>query len=778
MTDSTASNNPFPLEAVATYGSKITNNAKLKYVIDAEGELSSYLEKYPVPAARSGGGIAIQGGHGSGKTHLLAWLGQSARAYASIRASVAYVKCDSSNFFELYRQIFLQISRDDIIALVQLALLNLARDKALSVKVTESLAARLQQAGSLVTLQSENNIDLDQLCLALLGELDGSSAGPKEMARLLLDVPSPTIGQTAYEWFKGGDVADLSSLGIANPLRTSRDDAEGAGAIAISALEMIAALHRVAGVPMLILVDQLEVLLRTPSDAPPGATGSLIKKFVEQLGRQAALVFIAGTPDSWTLLPRDVPARFRRREPLRAGNLSHEEGRTLITAYLGERAPVSESTADAIHALSSGSPREILRISCLAWEATSGNMGAANHDILVKAAAQAGSIADQATLALAIADRVLWPFGVVVSNVDVNDSAVDRAVFVDQVVRLVLVVIKATDQLAEIDWYRKLGAIERFRRDNWPRAQLIAVSVGYSTSEVRDLFKETENLRFNEVDFEDLLRARAAMAFSSPPRADSPTSVPEPARDAVDLGGVENRLASLEAVRSEEARNVSERLTAETSKVNAPIIAERKRSARFEINDALDALGEAARAGRSGDERSTLRSILIANEAYLQNTAFEDLGNLYRELLDVPPAREYEDSRRLRQKLFVIRQMRDEISARSDPAVTFLSPAKLAAGAAIPALLAASAAPLFFIRDRHLQDSAPTSQFSPQSDLISQLPFVLAAVSVVLFVAALVVWELKRRTRLQARREFLALREQLIDLNLEDVSLRKQYPQA
>jgi len=619
-----------------------------------------------------------------------------------------------------------------------------------------------------VTLQSENNIDLDQLYLALLAELDRSSAGSKEMARLLLDVPSPTIGQTAYEWFAGADVTDLSSLGIANPLRTSRDDAEGAGAIAISALEMIAALHRVAGVPMLILVDQLEVLLRTPSETASGAAGSLIKKFVEQLGRQAALVFIAGTPDSWKLLPPDVSARFRRREPLRAGNLSQEEGRILIGAYLLPRATVTDSTADAIHALSSGSPREILRISHHAWDATAGDMHAANHDVLVKAAAQAGSLADQATLALTIADRVLSPFGIVAPNVAANEGVVDRAVFVDQDVRLVLVVIKATDQLAEIARYRKLVAIEQFRRDNWPRAQLVAVSVGYSTSEVRDLFKKTDNLRFNEVDFEDVLRARAASAFSKPPRPNGP---PDPARDvAVDLAGVENRLASLEVVRGDEARNISQRLTAETSKINAPIIAERKRSARFEINDALDALGEAARDGFSGDERSTLRSILIANEAYLGNAAFEDLGNLYRELLDVPPAMEFEDSTRLRQKLFVIRQMRDEINARSDPAVRFLSPANLAAAAAFAAFLTVLAATLLSMR--------PTSQFSPQSDLISQLPFALAGASIGLFVAAMLVWQLRRMKRLRVRSEFLALREQLIDLNLDNVSVRKQYPQA
>jgi len=169
-------------------------------MIDAKVELSSYLEKIPPANCPKRGAIAIQGGHGSGKTHLprFGWRSRRAPTRASASA-VAYVKCDSSNFFELYQQIFRLFSRDEIIALVQLALLNLARDKALSVKVTESLAARLQQAGSLVTLQSEKQHRSRSALLGAarragskLGRLEGN--GPVAAARR---AEVPTIGQTA-----------------------------------------------------------------------------------------------------------------------------------------------------------------------------------------------------------------------------------------------------------------------------------------------------------------------------------------------------------------------------------------------------------------------------------------------------------------------------------------------------------------------------------------------------------------------------------------------------
>jgi hypothetical protein len=92
------------------------------------------------------------------------------------------------------------------------------------------------------------------------------------------------LGNSAHRWLTGNEVDDPEMLGVTHSLRSLPLDGNAdADTSAISALETIASLHRIAGVPLLVLVDQLEVLLRTPGSAEFTTLGSLLKKFVEQL---------------------------------------------------------------------------------------------------------------------------------------------------------------------------------------------------------------------------------------------------------------------------------------------------------------------------------------------------------------------------------------------------------------------------------------------------------------------------------------------------------------
>src|SRR5712691_7296629 len=97
--------NPFYLEAVATYGVSIRTCEDLAYVRKALLELHGYLKSYPEPDRRYGGGIGLQGGHGAGKTHLLAWLAQKSQELKHIQGTPLYGKADSPSLFDLYKQI-------------------------------------------------------------------------------------------------------------------------------------------------------------------------------------------------------------------------------------------------------------------------------------------------------------------------------------------------------------------------------------------------------------------------------------------------------------------------------------------------------------------------------------------------------------------------------------------------------------------------------------------------------------------------------------------------
>jgi hypothetical protein len=71
--------NPFPVEAVATYGRlPLASYEGLSYFGLVRDELLTYLSAYVSATVRYGGVVGLSGSHGSGKTHLLAWIAQQA----------------------------------------------------------------------------------------------------------------------------------------------------------------------------------------------------------------------------------------------------------------------------------------------------------------------------------------------------------------------------------------------------------------------------------------------------------------------------------------------------------------------------------------------------------------------------------------------------------------------------------------------------------------------------------------------------------------------------
>ncbi|GGC23770.1 hypothetical protein [Pseudoduganella buxea] len=366
MQQLTAASNPFPIEAVSTYGSANITCTALHHMDAAQNELRQYLEAHSVDTTRYGGAIGLRGIPGAGKTHLLTWLGTTLRQTRTFCGTVLYAKCDSSAFSALCYQLMMGLERPLLIELIQLALLNLARRKARAAKVTESLADRLESIDALAIPRTEININLEQLRHELVGEL-GDRTGALETARILLDVPDATLGADAYRWITGLGVDNPAQLGVT---QSARGAGEHPGpleleAAAITALETIAALHHLAGVPFVVLLDQLEVLLSTPDHAAYQMVSSLTKKFVEQLSRQSALTFIAGIPEAWNRQMRDASARIRQRDHIHVGGLSCDETALVLNAYMKERPHLpdfGDSAVRQIHQLSGGSPREALRI--------------------------------------------------------------------------------------------------------------------------------------------------------------------------------------------------------------------------------------------------------------------------------------------------------------------------------------------------------------------------------------------------------------------------------
>ena len=125
MTDLVSvANNPFPAEAVATYGKSQITCDSTNYMRLLRAELSGYLTAYAGEENRYGGGLGLRGDHGSGKTHVLTWLAAELHGTRTIRGRVLYGKCDSSRIFDLYRQLMETLDRPAVIEMIQLALLE------------------------------------------------------------------------------------------------------------------------------------------------------------------------------------------------------------------------------------------------------------------------------------------------------------------------------------------------------------------------------------------------------------------------------------------------------------------------------------------------------------------------------------------------------------------------------------------------------------------------------------------------------------------------------
>jgi hypothetical protein len=109
--------NPFYLEAVATYGVPVRTCDHLTYMRNAADLRDDYLRKFELLDERYGGAIPLRGAHGSGKTHLLSWLGL-AKDWPRSAPTVVYAKADRASFFDLFSQMITQLPQERLQQLI------------------------------------------------------------------------------------------------------------------------------------------------------------------------------------------------------------------------------------------------------------------------------------------------------------------------------------------------------------------------------------------------------------------------------------------------------------------------------------------------------------------------------------------------------------------------------------------------------------------------------------------------------------------------------------
>jgi hypothetical protein len=629
-----------------------------------------YLRKFELLDERYGGAIPLRGAHGSGKTHLLSWLGL-AKSWPRSAPTVVYAKVDRASFFDLFSQMITQLPQERLQQLIGEALQQLAIETAGKAKATEDLRSRILTPADVTTLADEGNLDRSELSAVLTGRLETqmkeNQVSP-EITRALMKVDSPTLGERAYQWLQGKRVDGLQDLGLSHYLGELAQDAQGSSVpdlAAIDALETIAALHQFANRPLILLVDQLEVFVRDVDKERRQMLASLIKKLMEQLGRQNALMFIAGTDDVWDALPRDVSPRLRVREPLPVGRLDDEETRIFLEAFTRDTPRFNTPSIRFIHHLSGGNPREIIRIAYQAFERLSGDLDRATYEDLVNCAAAAGTVADRQKNALAMADRVLGAFGQVSQNLAIDGGCrLDRLLMNGNSPSVALETLSATDQLSEVQSARQVPVVVGYLKRTWPGVPLIVVTVGYSSTPVAELLGQTGAvLEFEEETFSSRLQTCVVELLSSREKKDReereahnqpadssyvvdaleklssrlaerehPVASADPALVSL-LQRVSSRLDALEVSRKAAADDVAESFTANTLEYARPELEKRELHTKWDLLDELDRLADAASDGNYDRERQIIRGILVANEASLRLKYLDQLGGFYLDLI-------------------------------------------------------------------------------------------------------------------------------------------------
>jgi hypothetical protein len=629
--------NPFPVEAVSTFGrTPLATYSRLSYFRTVDEELIEYWRSYIRQDLRYGAVIGLAGSHGSGKTHLLSWAALQARSSRHISTVVLYAKADGESFFDLCTALISDVGLDSMKRGVAEALRRTALKVVGRARATEDLADRISTPEELPKLYEEQNLDEGQL-RQLLAEDLAKTGLPEEIRRAVL-LCDTAQGDKAYQWLVGRRVVDLGQLGLPyqlSDLVDSRKTSSNSETTAIDALEVIAALFRIAEIPLILLIDQMEVLVDS-NDIRLTTTYSLIKKLFEQMGDQSALMFIAGTPESWTKLRRDIGPRLRSRTPIDIGRLNAEEAEALLSAYTRNKTGFTSTSAAVICRLAGGNPREILGIAYQAFRHTNGHVAGLDEDALIHSAQKSGSLRDLTRVALSMADAILGSqkgghlYRDLHLTANTEDLTIDRLLEIDNVPTIAIKVLAASDRVAEVVLANDMALLTSAALARWSSLTLIVVSVGYSSEQIARVisrFPSVIHIEFDESDFNGSLQS-ALVDLTR----EKPHSVPKINTDVVSKDSSLELPSILEA-RKKEDRNVESNIAINLSGVSTPALQERERKTRREMIEALDELLTLAEGADLNSERTLVRSLLITNEAFVKNEYFEKLGDVYLDVL-------------------------------------------------------------------------------------------------------------------------------------------------
>ena len=629
-----------------TFGPLPVSGTVFGFMTDALDPIKQHLIDYPKPERAGvlspGGALGLVGGHGSGKTYLLSWLRSQILGMTSSESRIAYAKADTPQFSDVYGQLLRNFSHQGLQEITTRALREIAKSITGAALATEGTARRIGQGADLEFIYDGKAVDKNELFLSLkrtIRSVGPASAVAEKVAEMVGLLEDPTIGLAAFDWLCGGPVGN-PVLPVSGPLFATTTNCPGddASDVAVAALEALAALFRLAGIPLILMVDQMENFL--PNEEAMAGGTSTIKKLSEQVGGQKAFIVLAGTRVAWDRFPRDVGPRIVRREPLPVGNLKLEETTALLHAYLGGTTRFTPHSVAQIHLLSGGNPREILQTAHQCFKLVAGRLADLDEATIFRAAQASGTLAEREKSALTDIDRVLGRVGVWAQERRLRDgNLVHRFIEDEKMPVAALVVASATDPLAEVTAAERLASMRSALVEVSNEAELVVVTVGYSSERVRRLVETISHIViYGSPAFEQELQSTmSALVLARRKAHASSTSQPLPWLQQVldHINQLQADLGDLKTQREAQAQSTAVALEKGVATANEEAQAASTARKRWELLETLESLAAALSGDAPGDEAGLVRSMLITNEAYVRVAALDYLGSLYLRALDL-----------------------------------------------------------------------------------------------------------------------------------------------
>src|ERR1051326_6606785 len=196
MISRTDQRNPFPAQPVATFGASGLVSAELESFRRAAAKLHEYLHDYATETTRHGGAVVLVGQHGSGKTHLLTYLSDLARAFERIEVGCVYAQPDDVSIFDVYKKVLQNLSLERIVHLLDLARLALAKEIVEHAQITESIGKRIEKTTDLQPLFKNSLIDAAALEDSLYTRLLMPDIPPE----MVLALRNCSTSADAFQW--------------------------------------------------------------------------------------------------------------------------------------------------------------------------------------------------------------------------------------------------------------------------------------------------------------------------------------------------------------------------------------------------------------------------------------------------------------------------------------------------------------------------------------------------------------------------------------------------